>query len=465
MPCQKLIEVHKESRHGSIQENYVSATHEITEAKTLLDYDVWCFVRYIGSKTVSKYLASFSAINSLLSDEVVTRTSIGFTPILPHPITDFESVYTVMRNFQDVLKQKKQSCGPLWCNEGVYQLAKEIQLLRPDEFNNIFLGLGGFHTEKVVLACCGKLLEAIGARDIFVQCEIYGPVVTDNKILKGKDYLLCREAMRNLTEAVNRVKIEKFMEGRDKDLSVLSGMVQGINDCQNVSTEAEDVDHEQVFKIRWKEVEEFLKNKLHPEYCAFKSAHEENSEIWKFWNIFTDQVMPILNNLTRSFREGNWSLHLQAIRQALPLFFNCNRSNYCRWLPLYFEDCMNLVTKHPILHQSFCEGNFVVHHTAQKYSCVPMDQALEKEYNKKAKDVGGIIGMACREESVAKWNLIKHEKGAFTNFIDKVVGYNQVDEYSLHHEFSRTTTLNDHRDVELMVEYVTKNCDIPKPGN
>ena len=65
-------------------------------------------------------------------------------------------------------------------------MAKEIQLLRPDEFDNIFLGLGGFHTEKVVLPCCGKLLEAIGARDIFVQCEIYAPVVTDNKILKEK---------------------------------------------------------------------------------------------------------------------------------------------------------------------------------------------------------------------------------------------------------------------------------------
>ena len=99
LPCQKLIEVHKGNRRGSIPENYISATQEITEAKTLLDYDVWCFVRYIGSKTVSKYLASFSAINSLLSDEVVTRTSIGFTPILPNPITDFESVYRVMRNF------------------------------------------------------------------------------------------------------------------------------------------------------------------------------------------------------------------------------------------------------------------------------------------------------------------------------------------------------------------------------
>ena len=55
---------------------------------------------------MSKYLASFSSINSLLSEDVITKTSIGFTPILPHPITDFESVYTVMCNFQDVLLKK-----------------------------------------------------------------------------------------------------------------------------------------------------------------------------------------------------------------------------------------------------------------------------------------------------------------------------------------------------------------------
>ena len=107
LPCQKLIEVHKGNKRGSIPENYVSATQEITEAKILLDYDVWCFVRYFGSKTVLRYLASFSDITSLLSDEVVTKTSIGFTPILPHLITDFESVYMVKRSFQDVLKQKE----------------------------------------------------------------------------------------------------------------------------------------------------------------------------------------------------------------------------------------------------------------------------------------------------------------------------------------------------------------------
>ena len=94
-----------------------------------------------------------------------------------------------------------------------------------------------------------------------------------------------------------------------------------------------------------------------------------------------------------------------------------------------------------------------------------MDQALEKEYNKNAKDPGGTIGITRREESVAKWNLMRHERGAYVKMIDDVSDYNHSDEYSLHHEFSRTVTTNDHRDVETMAAYIAKSCDILKKVN
>ena len=44
-----------------------------------------------------------------------------------------------MKNFQD---------GALWCDEEVYCIAKEIQLLRPDELSNIGLGWALPATEK-----------------------------------------------------------------------------------------------------------------------------------------------------------------------------------------------------------------------------------------------------------------------------------------------------------------------------
>jgi hypothetical protein len=55
-----------------------------------------------------------------------------------------------MINFQDVLKQKGDTYGGVWADERVYHIAKEIQLMKPDQFSNIFLGLGGFHMEKNV---------------------------------------------------------------------------------------------------------------------------------------------------------------------------------------------------------------------------------------------------------------------------------------------------------------------------
>ena len=85
-------------------------------------------------------MPSFTATQSALQPpNRFKKTAESIAPILPHKATDIDSIYTVMVNFQDVLKQKKQpcACGALWCDEGVYQVAKEIQLQKPDQFDNI----------------------------------------------------------------------------------------------------------------------------------------------------------------------------------------------------------------------------------------------------------------------------------------------------------------------------------------
>ena len=72
-----------------------------------------------------------------------------------------------MINFQDILKQRDFPYGPLWCDQSAYKIAKEIQSLQPDEFDNIFLGMGDFHTERMVAGSIGKFLEGRRAAEIF----------------------------------------------------------------------------------------------------------------------------------------------------------------------------------------------------------------------------------------------------------------------------------------------------------
>ena len=77
-------------------------------------------------------------------------------------------------NFQDVLIQKECENCPLWSDEGVYHTAKEIQLLYQQKFSNIFLGIGGFHLEKVVICCLNTYLESSGIQNLLTEEKIYG---------------------------------------------------------------------------------------------------------------------------------------------------------------------------------------------------------------------------------------------------------------------------------------------------
>ena len=81
----------------------------------------------------NKYVPGFTAARSTFVNCNFHPTTTVLTPILPYPATTYDAVLTTMINFQDALKQKGDTYGALWADEGVYRFAKEIQLMKPDE--------------------------------------------------------------------------------------------------------------------------------------------------------------------------------------------------------------------------------------------------------------------------------------------------------------------------------------------
>ena len=105
------------------------------------------------------------------------------------------------------------------------------------------------------------------------------------------------------------------------------------------------------------------------------------------------------------------------------------------------------------------KGSFVIRHTHRKCSAVPMDQTLEKKYNKDAKGKGVVIGFSKQKITVAKWNLIKHEKLQHARWLSELCRLTVDDEYSLHHEFSNATTKEDIKSVESIKKYAVCHQD------
>ena len=206
LPCQTLSYATNLGKRGEIRADLTTGEFkDVVSTTTKEQFKIWCAARSskMLNQTHKARVPSFIATNSLFANSVDAITKFAFTPIIPYPATEFDTIFTCMKNFQDVLLQRKQEYGPLWCDEGVYRIAKKLQLLNPDTFGNIFLGLGGFHMEKVLIACCGSFLKETGIDVVLVENEIYGPGVV-NSVMSGSNYNRGKRGMMIIAEAMQQ---------------------------------------------------------------------------------------------------------------------------------------------------------------------------------------------------------------------------------------------------------------------
>ena len=151
----------------------------------------------------------FQEVNSFFDVKPNVITRFAFTPIIPHPATEYDTIFTCMRNFQDVLLQRDLEYGPLWCDEGVYRIAKELQLLNPSLFSNIFLGIGGFDMEKILISCSGSYLKECGVENVFVESDVFWPGVVQS-VMSGSNYIRGRKGMMILAETLQQLQFQQY---------------------------------------------------------------------------------------------------------------------------------------------------------------------------------------------------------------------------------------------------------------
>ncbi|KAK5888953.1 hypothetical protein CesoFtcFv8_015001 [Champsocephalus esox] len=84
-------------------------------------------------------------------------------------------------------------------------------------------------------------------------------------------------------------------------------------------------------------------------FQVYLKERASRSQSFDYWNTYVSDLYPIVRDLTNSLRSGDWILYLSAMERATSLFFFFGRTNYCRWTPLFLQDCYQLKDKFPLL--------------------------------------------------------------------------------------------------------------------
>lgn len=462
LQCQRLKQFYKDPGPVSLPQNYSQATKSLSRevyVEVRADDMAWSLCRMdiseapdqINKSKNVQETPSWSAFNSFLTEDTRTQQNVGFLPILPYPVTDFATVYTALCNFKDILFQLNQQNLPVFCDEGVYRIARQIKFLREKEFEHIHLMLGSFHMIKIVLACIGRYIRGSGVENIFIETGAFG-VGTTEQVLNGTNYARSVRGFFLLGEALQRLQLESYFENRD--LKQFEQHFLSLQVLQDTFVEKNLAEGRAVY-------EHFKQNsqELTSDFRNFVLTRCKESDLFNYWNNIL-VLIGLVQNMIRADRTGNWILHLNTVEKLQPIFHAMDRTNYARWSSVYIHDMLVLKETAPDIYNRFMEGQFTVKHSDTSFSSVGTDQALEQTINRSKKSSSGIIGSTRKKQFVAAWDLVYHEILAITNlYREKTYLKNDNYELKLHHEYS--TKKNDRTEQLLtkMLQYISERVN------
>ena len=457
LPCQKLQFYLKPAKRPDLPSNYkvILDLFTMNEDEYENSDKLWhfsriahtilhCFENSSPEENLEQSVPSWSAFNALCSKEELQQKHVGFLPVIPYPVTQHATVYTALMNFNSILDQLDQNFLPVACDEGVYAIAREIQLSSPDKFKNIVLVLGAFHMAKILLGCLGKYVRGSGVSNVFIECSVFGVNVVES-VLQGKNYVRGVQGMLLLGEALFRLQVTSFL--KEHSIESYASELENLLQIQQSITSAREkrIDHVDL---------DINVKKLLTDFETFVDRGRKTSEQFLYWDNFL-RLLQLLRNLIRSDRQGLWELHLATVQKLQPIFAVFDRVNYLRWSSLYLEDMRMLPKTAPEIHEMFMKGKHVVKRHQNKFTAVSADMALEQTINRSQKSSSGIIGHTKQKQFVAEWEITHHERLMISNLFREITDSIPVVEgLNIHHEFSKTQTQNLEEKVNSMFQYI-----------
>jgi len=303
------------------------------------------FLKLVATK---KDMVEYNGFNTQLSREqghgLQPATKTIYRPLLDMNPADPDTILTAMVEAQRLTNMSGQHVTIFTNDQQLYKIAVGVKWVYHDRFLNFIPRLGGMHMLMSFVGCVGVLMSNTGLEDVMKSS--FGSVQT---MLSGKKFPQNVRALRIVTEEL---------------LLKISEKLDGYSDLENS--------------------------------LAALSKRSKTAKLWIECLITPVLIMMVF---VRAEREGDWPLHLWAVREMMPYFFAAGHHNYARY-GLYYLRSMERLPKDILQH--FLKGDHVMRHKPGVWNGIWSDMFIETTFMRYGHGPNGIIGITLKPSALKK---------------------------------------------------------------
>ena len=402
VPLKRLKIDSKKNPSKFVQENNAVESGETT--KSCLSDNLLCLWRLLRKLHENDQIyAKFSGFVINLIQRELKKTVMTYLPPIETPITEYGTLFEMFHRSQQMSKQCNMRYTHITLDCGAAIKAYHVLWNNPDQFKDIILHLGDFHSMQAMFGVIGSYVSGSGFEDIIYQLGLCQPG-TMKALIKGKHYNQAWMVHEAFSEAVSRMFLEKYIPAELRNF---------------VNTQNTDIDLNKILTDP-----EFLKFAA----CNTKMMNDGLSgclgKTAQFWLRYVTLV-DILHKLHHAIQTNDFEEKVASWKLMLPFFFCFNRTHYSRYGSYYLKSMELLDTTHPGAKEELMRIGISVRRN-EKGVGQAVDLAGEQSYMRSAKTAGGLTDFQTKEATVRKWVLCRPYQAKFTEALKSMVNLDRT---------------------------------------
>ena len=262
-----------------------------------------------------------------------------------------DTMKTAMVKAQQLTAMTGQEWTIFTNDQQLYKIAVHVSWVDNALFEKFIPRLGGMHLLMSFVGAVGHLMAGSGLEDILKSAFAGVP-----KLLSGKNFPQNVRALRIVMEEILR----PILINKQERLCSMSDVIDLLDECSQYSNTA------------------------------------------KMWVDCLIKPVLCMMLFVRAEREGDWPLHLFAVKRMIPYFFAANHFNYAHY-GLYYLRSMQQFP--PAVLKSFMNGEHVSRHQDGIWNGTWSDLFIETTYMRYGHGPSGVIGSTLNYSTLAVWAL------------------------------------------------------------